>query len=143
MSRSPKLPPLVPPRHESAYWEARARVMWGQSRADVRQWLEGHPIAPADIEAMLDLCFAERAQVMRGKGLGDLLVAALVMLPSIAGLILWSGISWVFGSGSLLVVYGCLRLFRGIARVALGAKALGSVADSADDLGPWWEWWIW
>ena len=130
MSDSPKLPPFVDPRYESAYWEARARVMWGQSRADVREWLQGHPIRPADIEAMLDSCFAERAQVMRRKGLRDLLLAAgLIVVGAVA--------LWIDPWGGVLLVYSVFHLFRGIGRLFRGAKAAGTVSDSAEGIGPW------
>jgi hypothetical protein len=95
--------------------------MWGQSRADVRQWLEGHPIAPADLEAMLDVCFAERARVMREKGRCDLLVSAILMLVGVVGLVVWPGVGWVFASQGVLLVMPACACFAAL-RVSLWVR---------------------
>jgi hypothetical protein len=138
MSR-PELPPFVDPRHESAYWEARARVLWGQSRDDVRRWIAGQAIPPAEIEVILDACFRERASVMRRKGVRDLVLGAALVLVPIADLLGWPG----FFAGLLsyldylAIVYGLFHLSRGVGRVVRGARAEGTVGDSAEsEIGP-------
>lgn len=134
-----KRPSAVDAAHESAYWEARAKLMWGTSVSDVRDYLIGRRVPAEQIRVIIAAAIEDRARTMRHKGVRDILIAVLLLGGGGLWVMAWRSFVW---APATITVLGVLLLLRGAWRLLRGAKAPGSVTDSEDMLLPieWDDW---
>jgi hypothetical protein len=136
------------PRLESAFWEARARITWGESRGDVRAWLCAKGIAHVDALAIVAECVPQRAISIRKRGIGDLVVALVAAASGAAAILSFDPLMEAFQGWNLrnprkhassivmlgiaACVYATYRAFCGIARIIQGAMTPGPDSDLGD-----------
>jgi hypothetical protein len=136
------------PDHEKLFWEARARITWGDSRELVQQWLLEKGVNHSEADQILDDCLRERARSIRTRGMWDLAVGLPALAVSILGAIgANKAVDWLLDQGvrvparavgiiwaasGLAGIYAVNRLFRGVERTLLGARTAGADSDIED-----------
>jgi hypothetical protein len=125
--------------------EARARITWGDSAAQVRDWLLSQKINDFEADGVLRELLAARAASMRKRGVVNVVVGlAAIVAAAIVGWMPWilesQGIElvkgrafsfFIVGSG-LIGIYGAKQLIDGIERILRGARAEGADTDVSD-----------
>ena len=77
----------LPKPQESAAWEARAQITWGEPQAEVRRFLLGKGFADADANHLLTLLTRERDTSIRKMGILDTAIGSVLLLVTIPGLV--------------------------------------------------------
>jgi hypothetical protein len=125
-------------RVERLLGEARAKIIWGDSVDEVREWLEDRSVPSQRIDEVVAESLRERGIEFRKKGITELVIGALVVVPSlpILGAMYLIGVlggMYLIGGVYLLwyavLLYGLCRCARGIWWLLRGAKSEGSLAD--------------
>ena len=133
----------LPPAKQSLAWEARAKITWGDSAADVQAWLVGQGIEPVTAEQILAIAIRERARAIRLKGVWDLVLG---ILASVGGAVLGIGMivmvkDHVAGvripmaitvAAFVAMTYGVYLTGRGLVRIVGGSRVKGAVSDVND-----------
>jgi len=119
---------------EKLHNEARARIMWGESRDEVREWLSEQGSDTMGADEILRTCIAERGALVRKRAIIEIMAGlGLIAVPTSVLLVLWFVvgimISGVFAAGIAISLYGTFRLLRGIGWMTSGANFPGSIAD--------------
>lgn len=118
---------------EKLAWEARAKIMWGDSATDVKEWLVDNGLSSQQAADILARCLEERDAEFRRRGFLEIIIGlALVVGPlAVAGImvfglrILYGG--WM-GLAFLVALYGLYRLGRGVCWVVRGGTSEGSLS---------------
>lgn len=114
--------------------EARARIMWGESRDEVREWLSEQGSDTMGADEILRSCIRERGALVRKRAIIEIIAGlGLIAVPVSILLVLWFVIgimiNVVFAVCIAVALYGLFRLLRGIGWMSSGANYHGSVAD--------------
>jgi hypothetical protein len=114
-------------------WEARAKIMWGDSTDDVEDWLTDNGLSSQQAADILDRCLEERDVEFRKRGFLEIIIGlALVVGPlafvGIMVLALRMIHAGLAGLCYLVVLYGLYRLGRGVCWVVRGGRNWGSLA---------------
>jgi hypothetical protein len=117
--------------------DARARIIWGESIEDVRNWLSACNIQKEEIDLVVDHCVRERGAYIRSMGVKDVVIGILLLLLGIADIIYISSPHYIhvphrscgYGLSLLLAGLGLWRLGTGVSRIIDGAKTKGSIPD--------------
>jgi hypothetical protein len=115
-------------------WEARAKIMWGDSTDDVEDWLTDNGLSSQQAADILDRCLEERDVEFRKRGFLEIIIGlALVVGPlafvGIMVLALRMIHAGLAGLCYLVVLYGLYRLGRGVCWVVRGGRNRGSLAS--------------
>jgi hypothetical protein len=126
--------------------EARARITWGDSPAQVRDWLLTEKINDFEADEILRDLLAARSASMRKRGIVNLVVgtgaiavaAAIGILPGLLeNLEIPIRVGRAYGlfmaGAGLIGIYGAKQWIDGIERLLRGAKAEGADTDMIDD----------
>jgi hypothetical protein len=124
--------------------EARARITWGDSPADVREWLLNQGVNNLQTDEILREFLAERGASMRKRGLQNVIVGVgaialavgIGFAPRLLGEVFdlaFRRRGWFMAGGGLLGIYGAKQLADGIERLLMGARASGADSDVEDD----------
>lgn len=70
----------IRPAEDQTLNEARAKIIWGESIEEVREWLSYRQIPSAQIEEVIATCLRERAIEFRKKGIKEIVIAALILI---------------------------------------------------------------
>lgn len=68
------------PDTQRAYYKARAKVFWGESRDAVTRWLKAQDIDSTMIGKIVNDSFRERAEVIKLRGKQELLIGILILI---------------------------------------------------------------
>ena len=118
--------------------EARARVIWGESPLNVRDFLISNGLSAAVAEAKLKEFEFERNQELRKMGLRNALIGGI--LAGAAGVALYvsfaianasSGIIKALAVVALAGIYGLWRLMKGLVYLLRPQSEHGSIPDIA------------
>lgn len=115
-------------------WEARAKIMWGDSASDVKDWLVDNGLSSHEIAGILARCLKERDVEFRKRGMVEIIIGlALVVGPLafvgtmiLALRMIHAGLA---GLCYLVVLYGLYRLGRGVCWVIRGGRSEGSLSN--------------
>lgn len=126
--------------------DARARIIWGESRQSVRDYLVSNGISDADADAKIQEFVIERNREIRSIGIRGVLVGVL-LAGSAGGVLYWIG-TWnlpvgaarVYGLGGrgfftaiivlgAIAIYGLWRLVRGIVYLVRPQSEHKSIPD--------------
>jgi len=114
--------------------DARAKVMWGESRSDIQTWLYSQGLTEQQVRAVLRATIKERGREVRKIGIRDIAIGIVAGLGSV--LIFVSEHrnplsdnrgAWVLGI--LLGGISIWILIRGFDRLIGGSKHRGSITD--------------
>lgn len=130
-------------RLEQLETETAARITWGESPAELRQWLLSMDLADFYVDAILRDCLNRRAGEMRMLGMWNLLWGSLSMVSAlVVGVGGWMSLDWleqqgwpspaglygvIFGPAALLFIYATWQLWLAFDRLVFGARADGAV----------------
>jgi hypothetical protein len=116
--------------------EARARIIWGDTIPEVKDWLRSKGLSVVQIECVITSSIQERSAAIRLKGIRNAIVGSILIVVSTLLFI------WLFNTkhhyisnyrGSyivaLLYVFGAWRLGMGLYYIISGSKASGSLTD--------------
>ncbi len=123
------------PNLKSLAIEARARIIWGESPEQIREWLAANGLQKQDIDFVVELSSRERALEIRKMGLTDLAIGIPVAALGLAVTILLTNgrehfsTSRIVGAAILAALYGLWRTVRGIDRLICGSRIRGSIPD--------------
>ncbi len=117
--------------------EARAKIIWGDSVDEVREWLEDLGVSREQIDELLAATLKERAVEFRKRGIVELVIGASVLVPPllIVGAMYLAGVvtSRLALFMALLcyavALYGLYRCARGFWWLFRGAKSEGSLTQ--------------
>ena len=117
--------------------EARAKIIWGDSLDEVREWLEDLGVSREQIDELLASTLKERAVEFRKRGIVELVIGALVLVPPllIVGAMYLAGVATsrlgLFAAFLCYAValYGLYRCARGVWWLFRGAKSEGSLTQ--------------
>jgi hypothetical protein len=129
--------------------EARARIIWGESGASVRDFLVTNGIAEADADAKIKEFSAERNATIRQMALRSVLIGAGVTVAAFGGLALifahpeharfYFNNRLGYRSGGTLIgglifagVYGLWKLVKGILDLVRPQSEEGSIPDMSE-----------
>ena len=106
---------------ENPHDEARARILWGESPAEVEHWLVGRGLTEEQAEVIIREIGKERAFGIRRSGLRSIRTGVLLLLGGIAlGIVIGflrripavlAGAAWLF------TIYGAYKILTGLLRV--------------------------
>ena len=120
-------------RLASTVREARAKVLWGEPRAEIREWMIDAGVDATYADQVIGAAMKERGAEVRAQGLKDLVVGILIFAVG-AGLlvvVLMSGmisVVLVGGSGAG-AAFGLFKMLRGLGRMIAGGRANVDVSD--------------
>lgn len=113
--------------------EARAKIIWGESSDQVREWLVAKGFTNAQSDEILRQTLSERAREVRRRGTREILTGAFaVALASAIFVSLYPAGFFrrrVLLLACLVLAYGVWHLLKGVGKVLDGEKARGSVAE--------------
>ncbi|HYF48098.1 MAG TPA: hypothetical protein VEJ63_01735 [Planctomycetota bacterium] len=129
---------------ESAIWEGRARIMWGESPEEVSAWMQSQGVEAQRADDVIQLALQERSAEARRRGMIQLFMG--IGIVAVCGGVLYflvvgyGALSKTTGAGSrgpgalagvlfLGVLYGLWQLIDGIMLLVRGGRAKGSVAS--------------
>ncbi len=115
-------------------WEARAKIMWGDSASDVKDWLADNGLSSDQAADLLARCLKERDVEFRKRGMVEIIIGlALVVGPlaviGITVLVLRMIHAGLAGLCYLVALYGLYRLGRGVCWVIRGGRNKGSLSS--------------
>jgi hypothetical protein len=122
-----------PRSEESIMYEARARVMWGESEKDVVEWLMSQGIDDNRIDELMNnridelmnACRKERDMEIRKKG-----IAALLLGGGIVAVCVFVFFSGIFSAYLMVALFfGLYKVIDGLFLLLNGGKIRGSVSD--------------
>jgi len=127
--------------HDTLLAEARAKITWGESISDVRDYLTSNGMSSADADVAIKELDQERTEEVRKRGTRDLILG-LVLTGGAGGLLavmLSSSYSRIplrspklFGILALVVIYGGWKLTSGIIRLLSPKSDRSSISDVSD-----------
>ena len=133
----PQPPPK--PSMESLLYEARSRIIWGEEPARVAAWLREQKVEPHRIADILKSAQAERADIIRKKGIDEVFMGVTsLVLSALLLVVMWNYITGrgqvgpYLGFVGLVGVYGIFCIARGLNWIYSGASLRGSVTDMED-----------
>ena len=117
--------------------EARAKIIWGDSVDQVREWLEDLGVSSRQIDELLATTRKERAVEFRKKGIVELVIGALVLVPPLlivaamylADVVVSRAAIFLALLCYAVALYGLYRFGRGVWWLVRGARSEGSVTD--------------
>jgi len=120
-------------RVERLLSEARTKIIWGDPVDEVREWLEDRSVSSQRIDEVVAESLEEREIGFRKKGITELVIGAVVVVPSL----LFLGVAHLIGGTYLgiaflwyaVLLYGFCRCARGAWWLLRGAKSEGTLAD--------------
>jgi hypothetical protein len=115
--------------------EARAKIIWGDSVDEVREWLEDWGVSREQIDDVLATTLKERAVEFRKRGIVELVIGALVLVPPVlivgamylAGVVISRLALFLALLCYAVALYGLYRCARGVWWLFRGAKSEGSL----------------
>ncbi len=118
---------------QSIVIEARARIIWGESLTEIRQWLSAQGLSASAVETIISQCTHERAAEIRRIGWREVCLGGLLLLVCV-GICAAMHITGIYFAriGILAVLIGLVgvwRITKGIDCILSGARARGSVTD--------------
>ncbi|HTV62618.1 MAG TPA: hypothetical protein VMH30_08630 [Verrucomicrobiae bacterium] len=126
--------------------EARARIIWGDSPASVRDFLASNGISGADADAKIKEFSAERNATIRQMAIRNVLIGAGLTVAAFVGLPLifahpdiirasvnYRGGGVIIGSLIFAGVYGLWKLVNGIIDLVRPQSEMGSIPDMTDE----------
>lgn len=120
-------------RVERLLGEARTKITWGDSVDEIREWLEDRGVPSRRIDEVVAESLQERDIGFRKKGITELVIGVVVVVPSLFIL----GVAYLIGDIYLgiavlwyaAVLYGLCRCARGAWWLLRGAKSQGTLSD--------------
>ena len=120
-------------RLASTVREGRAKVLWGEPRAEIREWMIDAGVDDTYADQVIAAAMKERGAEVRAQGLKDLLVGIVVLAISAGVLvpILMTGMISVVtvGGCGAGVAFGLFKIFRGLGRMIAGGHANVDVSN--------------
>jgi len=119
--------------------EARARLIWGNPRSEVEEWLISQGLSSPEVKVIIETSWRERNLEIRKLGIRDITIGCFCLIGG--GLLYLLGACLPYGYGwrdlqrdawaimILLCLYGIWRAFRGINRFISGANTEGSMTE--------------
>ena len=127
------LPMEKPQNTESLIYEARARIMWGDSEYDVSDWLASQGVDSDRIEELMLACRKERDSAIRKRGITELVTGILIVVVAVVVGLSMLNISYGSGKGLggavVLGLYGLYKANNGLNWLYAGGKTRGSITD--------------
>ncbi len=133
-----------PEKVEKLLVDARARLVWGDSKEDVRNMLLENGLETQFVDNVMHKLFTERGRSMRKKGVRDLLIGVGIVLAATVWILLFFLAAYYIqggyrrpvvglaGMGSFAFFYGWYRIYRGADRLIFGAYAEGADSEFED-----------
>ena len=84
---------------EQVIFEARARILWGESASSVREWLISNGLSGTEADGQITEFTAERVTELRRLGIKNMII----------GVAIWAG--------GTLMVYPCFRYFDSLSHI--------------------------
>ena len=113
--------------------EARAKLMWGESPAKVKAYLEEKKVGPAESEALIESILAENAEATRRTCWIRIVMGTLLMLAPLAYYMVTRLVGFIqlklFAALIVLGVIGIARATNGLSMVLRPRKVTYSLAD--------------
>lgn len=106
-----------PPSLESLIWDARARIMWGESTSEVTEWLKSQGVEQQRIDEIIQTCQKERDLAVRKRGINEVVIGSLCVVACVGIVIaaeriaVWNVLGAFFGA--YLVISGVFKLMQG------------------------------
>ena len=124
---------MTPERLESLKEQAYARIIWGDRKQEVVQFLVEGGMPYQEAELAVKEALRDRAAEVRKQGFQNLFLGSLMIAGSIIGAITYWNLSPVIHTlimGLILIpaAYGLFSVLRGIPRLLMG-KETGAVSD--------------
>ncbi len=132
----------LPKAQKALAWEARAKVIWGDSASDVQAWLAANDVDPYAVDRIVAIAVRERAIGFRVKGIRDLVLGILIATSSagvVFGVIMFlnaglaavpvRGVSVLVAFAFVAFMYGCHLTWRGLTWMIGGASIKGAMSD--------------
>jgi hypothetical protein len=117
--------------------EARAKIFWGRSTAEVLEFLQSKNVAEKDALALIEEVLAERAQEVRAEGVTKTWTGALLVLVPIGyfliALILDFLMLKLFAALLVVGLFGLARFAKGLSMV-LGPRSVSGDLSNADEI---------
>ena len=121
------------PPIEKLQREAHAKIIWGDSPAEVKNWLRVSGLSGQETEDIVSESLRERAAEFRKRGLGQILLGSLILIVAacMALAIHHDLFSYttrrLYGIYLLGATFGLYCFVRGVLYVVSGAKNEGSL----------------
>lgn len=120
-------------RLASTVREARAKVLWGEPRGEIREWMIDAGVDATYADQVIKAAMKERGAEVRAQGLKELLVGivifavggGLLVLVVLSGMI---SVVLVGGCGAG-VAFGLFKILRGLGRMIAGGHANVDVSN--------------
>lgn len=113
--------------------EARAKIIWGDSVDEVRDWLDGQNISRVRIDEILARCIREQGVEFRKRGTVEVIIGGLVLVLSLLSVAAIHFIGILDARSAVLcylaALYGLSRCGKGVWWLLRGAKSEGSLAE--------------
>ena len=118
--------------------EARAKIIWGESVDEVREWLEDLGVSSQQIDELLATTLTERAVEFRKRGIVELVIGGLVLVPPLlivgamylADVVVSRLALFLAFLCYAVALYGLYRCGKGVWWLLRGAKSEGSLTDA-------------
>ena len=121
---------------QSIIYEARAKILWGHSAEEMRDWLRERGVPEEHIPQAIAFCWQERKVEMRKAAIRNVTVGGLILAASITFLAIvfsdavpgWAG--RLYGIGIFGCFYGMYRIQKGASQLICGPDTDGSISDA-------------
>jgi hypothetical protein len=117
--------------------EARAKIFWGRSTAEVLEFLQSKNVAEKDALALIEEVLAERTQEVRAEGVTKTWTGALLVLVPIGyfliALILDFLMLKLFAALLVVGLFGLARFAKGLSMV-LSPRSVSGDLSNADEI---------
>ena len=121
---------------EEAKIEARAKMIWGESRESVAALLQANGFGEKDIAVMLAEFDQERATAIRSSGIKKLTTGALLVpIPVVAYLVFMAiGVIYIkiFAATIVAGAFGLWKVIDGISMIVTPGSERGDLANLSD-----------
>jgi hypothetical protein len=118
---------------ESAYHQARAKIMWGEPVEDAIAVMEENGFCYQEALSHVNNFLSERAADVRRQGVVDLLKGTGLLAVGTAGTLFINYMRVQDGRAYavplFIVLYGVFKLAKGVERIVFGSKIDGSIAN--------------
>ncbi len=119
---------------DGVFYDARAKIMWGEPKEDVRKFLETTDLMDFEIDQMLNDLYAERASEIRSNGMSKLIKWSAAFVGCAILALVFFGIFPI--KVIALFVLGALvsgwRAFDGLSMLLEGGKREGCMTSMVD-----------
>jgi hypothetical protein len=127
----PRLPGQLEPERAEA--EARSKIMWGDTAADVTKYLLSQGFTSDEANAVIASLLDQRAEAVRKAGTQKAVIGGGMMCVPVIAFIVFKSIHYfpikIFGAAVVVGVWGAWRVLSGVIMFMSPRSEKGDVAD--------------